>query len=1315
MTESDAYTTIFHFADIHLRKGNERFSSYNVYLETIERSLQMVKMSRQKYSGKSACVVCGDVFHHKMETSHPGIALFYKLIFGLAELVDTVILIQGNHDMHQHSIDEHNDMIDALLPVNQGHSYFPQNIHYLKKTGLYEFGNLQFGVVAIGDILRKRSCSGLSDEIPDFPKPCVDRTNVARIALAHCTIQHCIVNGKPSPSGIPINWFAEYDVAMLGDVHIQQITYNQKLNLTYAYPGSLIQQDFGESILGHGFLEWNVDQNNQISIRHKHHVPNSWAMINAKVNDSLQITINLHNQYIPLEEIKPNPLLPKKATVRLNTYGLSTKDAQTQKEYLHHKLLEIKIDPDIEIIHASTNIDSTIDIHTVNDTQSLNTLDTVINFLEETISTEIKDHNPDWKTIVNQENSLKIKDQIVSDNLNPHVKQIIDDKDRNIQTIKAKFQPASNTALGALGIRKLKLIKIKFDWILAFGKNNEFNFLNNQFDSSNIRLVNAPNGYGKSSLFEIVLLAIFGEGIPSRHKAKNGGSILNFQKPSNKGSESSNTSIYFELNNVIYRLKRVFGENIKNDHRNLQIKQSQIHRMEHDTPVELVCDQKTAVKLWINENLCSVKEFMLFNMITQDADMDFLRMDSKTQIEILDNVFHIDFFNQLSNMLKDVRKEYKLAISLLDTYLAGASPSLIQDDIDIDENLDERILRIEKEITDLEQNRTLNAQLTKFQSFDCSENYSDTTEDDVDSLLQNYQELEQELQIAKRNGYESKRFEEVEIPDDIEMSDCTDLSIQYKYDGTSLSTLIKTYYHIEAELTILKNFKTIDRNIPKAKHKPDSSTLYKLMQKYPNPLLHVQSHECSITTEEYERMSDLFDEDTISEIEELDADPDRRNEYRFALQQKLQKLEDELPSKIPKTVPPTQSSDHLRQQIELMRTQHIQSQQIDSIRNKLYLDTKTYNNNCENCCKIKNLAKPLHSMLKSAKSNSSSKQVSMEDIEAMTNTLEIVERQEKDAHNYKKRCKMIKKIERIKTVLDALSKYDSYMLTRDRMNMYVQHLETKQKNDMIREELNTLNTLLSQYTYCLEEKLMMCKSQINNTANFYKESSRVFDIKQKTFDLQSKLAYHAKLQQKIEDHLDTCKESLFKTKNHKMTTLKFKQLESIIRPLIMKLEHRRELMDSVIGSVSKYKTWVYQVSFLPIVVRNTNNVLSTVFGDRALELRFRFEKDELEWRVQDDGNIVAVEKLSGAQKFMASLSIRFGLGAVGGFTCKQLFLDEGFNSFDIKNREKIPLLFKNLRNMFEEIIIVTHLEDIKHLANDVISIQRSNGVSHVKA
>jgi DNA repair exonuclease SbcCD ATPase subunit len=136
---------------------------------------------------------------------------------------------------------------------------------------------------------------------------------------------------------------------------------------------------------------------------------------------------------------------------------------------------------------------------------------------------------------------------------------------------------------------------------------------------------------------------------------------------------------------------------------------------------------------------------------------------------------------------------------------------------------------------------------------------------------------------------------------------------------------------------------------------------------------------------------------------------------------------------------------------------------------------------------------------------------------------------------------------------------------------------------------------------------------------------------------------------------------------------------------------------------------------LPIIVNKTNQILKTIFKDRLLELCFEFIDDNLVFTVIDEGNTINMEKLSGAQSFAVSLSFRLALSSIGisKFRCRQLFIDEGFCSFDQNNLLNVPTLIKNLKHLYDEIILVTHLDEIKLCADFVVNIVRKDGISQL--
>ena len=57
----------------------------------------------------------------------------------------------------------------------------------------------------------------------------------------------------------PIYTFAGFDLVLLGDIHKRQVL--SKADPIIFYPGSLVQQNFGESFEGHGYAIVDLENN----------------------------------------------------------------------------------------------------------------------------------------------------------------------------------------------------------------------------------------------------------------------------------------------------------------------------------------------------------------------------------------------------------------------------------------------------------------------------------------------------------------------------------------------------------------------------------------------------------------------------------------------------------------------------------------------------------------------------------------------------------------------------------------------------------------------------------------------------------------------------------------------------------------------------------------------------------------------------------------------------------------------------------------------------------------------------------------------
>jgi hypothetical protein len=153
---------IFHLADIDICKGNFTKSRFTEYNDVFNNTINDIKKIYVK--DESICVICGDIFHHKLQISSHGIILLYNIIHSISDIMP-VIIIQCNYDLIQDEDNENNSFIKSLLDSRKH-----QNIHYYyDKTSCFDFDNIHFGLVSIKDMLNIETSYMFVNELPQFP------------------------------------------------------------------------------------------------------------------------------------------------------------------------------------------------------------------------------------------------------------------------------------------------------------------------------------------------------------------------------------------------------------------------------------------------------------------------------------------------------------------------------------------------------------------------------------------------------------------------------------------------------------------------------------------------------------------------------------------------------------------------------------------------------------------------------------------------------------------------------------------------------------------------------------------------------------------------------------------------------------------------------------------------------------------------------------------------------------------------------------------------------------------------------------------
>jgi DNA repair exonuclease SbcCD nuclease subunit len=229
---------VAHLADVHIRT----LRYHDEYLEVFHNLYSSLNEMFDGYDYyECRIVIVGDLFHQKITVSNEQLVLGADFLTELADIAP-VIIVAGNHDLLENNLSR-TDSISPLISLLKN-----ENIHYYKNSDCFVDSNVTWCNFSIFEEYQTPNIAKYREKNPD---------NVF-IGLFHAPLM-----GSVTPIGFKFdnaetpNHFAGCDFVMLGDIHLhQEIT---GAGVRCVYPGSLIQQNFGENISNHGYLLWDLE------------------------------------------------------------------------------------------------------------------------------------------------------------------------------------------------------------------------------------------------------------------------------------------------------------------------------------------------------------------------------------------------------------------------------------------------------------------------------------------------------------------------------------------------------------------------------------------------------------------------------------------------------------------------------------------------------------------------------------------------------------------------------------------------------------------------------------------------------------------------------------------------------------------------------------------------------------------------------------------------------------------------------------------------------------------------------------------------
>lgn len=443
VTDLTSLEKIIHLADIHIRLF-KRHTEYKEVFESLYADL------RKRNLTNTAIVVAGDIVHAKTDMSPEMIKVTSDFLKTLADLAPTIV-IAGNHDLNL----ANPNRLDALSPIidNLQHA----NLHYLQNSGVYTFADVEFGV------------NGIADSSEDWPLATELSDAKPRIALFHGAVNKAQTDvGYTVTNRTTVETFKGYDMVLLGDIHKTQFLqeFGGRGIPEIFYPGSLVQQNHGESLHGHGYAVWDVKA--------------------CKVESYVEIK---------------------------NTYGYHTL-----------KLTDSKM-PDISGLPANIRLRilvGAVDNTLVKKVQSAirkkyNVVECTVNRLVEKKTAGTKSAT----SVLDNIGDVSHQNSLITEYIEQHVPGVDPDIVEKILEINTKL----NTQIGDDELPKnisWRPINIKFDNLFSYGEDNSINF----DGMEGLYGVFSPNATGKTSAFDAMCFALYDK----TPRAFKGSHIMNTRK-----------------------------------------------------------------------------------------------------------------------------------------------------------------------------------------------------------------------------------------------------------------------------------------------------------------------------------------------------------------------------------------------------------------------------------------------------------------------------------------------------------------------------------------------------------------------------------------------------------------------------------------------------------------------------------------------------------------------------------------------------------------------------------------------------------------
>jgi DNA repair exonuclease SbcCD ATPase subunit/DNA repair exonuclease SbcCD nuclease subunit len=617
---------IFHLSDLHIRNGDNTYSRYEEYSQVFKETIVSIREQIKNLNlafDDYIIVITGDIFHNKNVIGNYGLFIYREFIQALSK-IGRLYIISGNHDYDQSDINKPSLVYSSTFDI--------PNVFVLNTSTSFIIDDIGFSFVSIDKTLDIYRNSGRIQDLPQFP---VIKDNVKhKIALFHGSFASAkLYNGKSIEETFnpyPLEWVKDFDYVLLGDIHKRQV-FNYIKKSICGYSGSLIQQNFGEDIIEHGYLLWNIVNKEVEEIN----VYNNIGYINIIEDVTQNIFIRTNGKYTEHLEtyIKKNiKYFPK--ILEIKTF--SNINYQTLSNILNPFDISFQIVSKLNGMNNNNhnNLGKAI-IATDNTPQdTLVDTDYLLDYFKKLLTPE------KYKILLKV---IKDKESLLFD-INKYPEELHSECIRRNKEL-VPIITSCNSTDDTQPLKKSFLIKyLEWGGLLCYENKNWVNF--KDLDAKTF-MIKGSNGTGKSAIYDILQLAIWATN--NKFDTYSAG-IINHNK------DKGYTIVDIEIDNVTYRIKRDFCK--KKNTFKITNKSSVLSKFTEATGL-VILKKDTACNTEVKTLFGDIDTFLSTSMITQNIDNDILALNYKDTLATIDKSHNIQYIYHLYNLFKTAINKYR--------------------------------------------------------------------------------------------------------------------------------------------------------------------------------------------------------------------------------------------------------------------------------------------------------------------------------------------------------------------------------------------------------------------------------------------------------------------------------------------------------------------------------------------------------------------------------------------------------------------------------------------------------------------------------